>query len=99
MKSNALGASSSPRRMSRTRQLAPARATPQNTVHMGTMRRRCALIRIGSNRKGFVVVVAHKPPRIAKANGIDICYEMFGEPGAEPLVLIMGLAGQMVQWD
>ncbi len=45
------------------------------------------------------MVIAHKPPRIAKANGIDICYEIFGEPNAEPLVLIMGLAGQMVQWD
>jgi pimeloyl-ACP methyl ester carboxylesterase len=43
--------------------------------------------------------VAHKPPRVAKANGIDICYEIFGEAGAEPLVLIMGLGGQMVQWD
>ena len=45
------------------------------------------------------MTVAHKPPRIAHANGIDICYEIFGEAGAEPLVLIMGLAGQMVLWD
>jgi pimeloyl-ACP methyl ester carboxylesterase len=49
--------------------------------------------------ESFTVVIAHKPPRIAKANGIDICYEIFGEPSAEPLVLIMGLASQMVQWD
>jgi pimeloyl-ACP methyl ester carboxylesterase len=49
--------------------------------------------------ESFAVLVAHKPPRIAKANGIDICYEIFGDPNAEPLVLIMGLAGQMVQWD
>jgi len=28
---------------------------------------------------------------IAKANGIEICYEMFGDPGAPPLFLIMGL--------
>jgi pimeloyl-ACP methyl ester carboxylesterase len=45
------------------------------------------------------VTVAHKPPRIAHANGINICYEVFGEASAEPLVLIMGLAGQMVLWD
>jgi len=49
--------------------------------------------------ESLAVVVAHKPPRIANANGIDICYEIFGDPSAEPLVLIMGLAGQMVQWD
>jgi pimeloyl-ACP methyl ester carboxylesterase len=45
------------------------------------------------------VTAAHKPPRIAHANGIDICYEIFGEATAEPLVLIMGLASQMVLWD
>jgi pimeloyl-ACP methyl ester carboxylesterase len=45
------------------------------------------------------MTVAHKPPRIAHANGINICYEIFGEASAEPLVLIMGLGGQMVQWD
>jgi len=45
------------------------------------------------------VTVAHKPPRIAHANDIDICYEIFGEANAEPLVLIMGLASQMVLWD
>ncbi|QPF95304.1 alpha/beta fold hydrolase [Bradyrhizobium commune] len=46
-----------------------------------------------------MVTVAHNPPRIAKANGIDICYDTFGDAQSEPLVLIMGLAGQMVQWD
>jgi len=45
------------------------------------------------------VTVAHRPPRIAHANGIDICYEVFGEASAEPLMLIMGLGGQMVLWD
>ena len=50
-------------------------------------------------RGSSVQTVAHEPPRIARANGIDICYEIFGEAGAEPLVLIMGLAGQMVLWD
>jgi pimeloyl-ACP methyl ester carboxylesterase len=42
---------------------------------------------------------AHQPPQLARANGIDICYEIFGEPAAEPLLLIMGLGAQMVIWD
>ncbi|MES2751135.1 MAG: alpha/beta hydrolase [Pseudomonadota bacterium] len=36
---------------------------------------------------------------MAKANGIDICYEIFGASNAEPLVLIMGLGAQMIHWD
>jgi pimeloyl-ACP methyl ester carboxylesterase len=43
--------------------------------------------------------VPHQPPQIARANGIDICYEIFGEPDAEPMLLIMGLGAQMVLWD
>src|ERR1700761_3573229 len=42
---------------------------------------------------------AHQPPQIAHANGIDLCYEIFGDPAAEPLILIMGLGAQMIQWD
>lgn len=42
---------------------------------------------------------AHQPPQIARANGIDICYEIFGDANAEPMLLIMGLGGQMVLWD
>ena len=42
---------------------------------------------------------AHQPPQTARANGIDICYEIFGDAGAEPLLLIMGLAAQMIHWD
>jgi cell division protein FtsZ len=38
-------------------------------------------------------MLAHQPPQIAHANGIDICYEIFGDPAAEPLLLIMGLGG------
>ena len=41
----------------------------------------------------------HQPQQIARANGIDICYEIFGEPTAEPVLLIMGLGAQMVLWD
>ncbi|MDO9062426.1 MAG: alpha/beta hydrolase, partial [Bradyrhizobium sp.] len=41
----------------------------------------------------------HQPPQIARANGIDICYEIFGVAGAEPMLLIMGLGAQMILWD
>lgn len=43
--------------------------------------------------------LAHQPPRTISANGIEICYEIFGDPGAEPMLLIMGLGAQMVLWD
>lgn len=42
---------------------------------------------------------AHQPPQIVRANGIDICYEIFGDADAEPMLLIMGLGGQMIIWD
>ena len=41
----------------------------------------------------------HQPPQIVRANGIDICYEIFGHDDAEPLLLIMGLGAQMILWD
>ncbi len=42
---------------------------------------------------------AHQPPQIARANGIELCYEIFGDAGAEPMLLIMGLGAQMIHWD
>jgi pimeloyl-ACP methyl ester carboxylesterase len=41
----------------------------------------------------------HQPPQMARANGIDLCYEIFGSPDAEPMLLIMGLGAQMILWD
>jgi len=38
-------------------------------------------------------------PAVAKANGIELTYDTFGDPGAPPLLLIMGLASQMIAWD
>jgi len=35
----------------------------------------------------------------ANANGIQIEYETFGEPASPPLLLIIGLAGQLIFWD
>ncbi len=43
--------------------------------------------------------VARTPPALAKANGIELCFDTFGDAGAPPLLLIMGLAAQMVAWD
>ena len=36
---------------------------------------------------------------MARANGIELCYEIFGDADAEPMLLIMGLGAQMVLWD
>ncbi|MEV4169934.1 MULTISPECIES: alpha/beta fold hydrolase [unclassified Nonomuraea] len=33
------------------------------------------------------------------ANGIEIAYESFGSPSGRPLLLIMGLGAQLIQWD
>lgn len=41
----------------------------------------------------------HQPPQLARANGIELCYEIFGDSAAPPLFLIMGLGAQMVIWD
>ena len=35
----------------------------------------------------------------ARANGVEIAYEIFGVPEGRPLLLIMGLAAQMILWD
>ena len=34
----------------------------------------------------------------AKANGIELCYETFGDPDDVPLLLVMGLGAQMITW-
>ncbi|UFZ06934.1 alpha/beta fold hydrolase [Bradyrhizobium ontarionense] len=46
-----------------------------------------------------MTTTVHQPPHIVRANGIDICYEIFGDPTAPPLLLIMGLGAQMIIWD
>ncbi len=37
--------------------------------------------------------------RLARANGVELAYQEVGDPDAEPLVLVMGLAAQMLGWD
>jgi len=35
----------------------------------------------------------------APANGIELCYQEMGDPDGEPLLLVMGLATQLLGWD
>jgi pimeloyl-ACP methyl ester carboxylesterase len=37
--------------------------------------------------------------RLAPANGIELAYDEIGDPDGAPMVLIMGLATQMIHWD
>ncbi|HWT91151.1 MAG TPA: alpha/beta hydrolase [Solirubrobacterales bacterium] len=37
--------------------------------------------------------------RMAPADGIELCYQEMGDPDGEPLLLVMGLATQMIAWD
>jgi pimeloyl-ACP methyl ester carboxylesterase len=37
--------------------------------------------------------------RLARTNGIELAYQEAGDPEGEPLVLIMGLAAQMLAWQ
>src|SRR3954466_1620570 len=40
------------------------------------------------------------PEEIAPlATGVDICYQTFGDPSGDPLLLVMGLGGPMAWWD
>ncbi len=43
--------------------------------------------------------VQHTAPALARANGIELCYDSFGDANAPPMLLIMGLASQMIAWD
>jgi pimeloyl-ACP methyl ester carboxylesterase len=36
---------------------------------------------------------------IAKTNGIEICYDTTGDPSDPTVLLVMGLGGQLIQWD
>ena len=40
----------------------------------------------------------HSEPAIAKVNDIEIVFDTFGDPSASPVLLIMGLGAQMIDW-
>ena len=45
------------------------------------------------------IVIRGKLMPTAKANGLEIEYEIFGEPDSPALLLIMGLGAQMIYWE
>src|SRR3954454_6311686 len=45
-----------------------------------------------------VTTTHESQPKTAQANGLTIAYETFGDPSARPLLLVMGLATQMLAW-
>jgi pimeloyl-ACP methyl ester carboxylesterase len=52
-----------------------------------------------SDRVDTAVPAGASPEQTAHvAPGIDICYQTFGDPSADPLLLVMGLGGPMTWW-
>src|SRR6185312_8110941 len=37
--------------------------------------------------------------QFASANGLQLCYQEMGAPDGEPLLMVMGLATQMIAWQ
>lgn len=44
-------------------------------------------------------MVPRTPPAVVEANGMRLEYDTFGDASHPPLLLVMGLGGQMVAWD
>jgi pimeloyl-ACP methyl ester carboxylesterase len=42
---------------------------------------------------------AEEGSRLAESNGLLLCYEEFGDPEGETILLVMGLGMQMLAWD
>lgn len=43
--------------------------------------------------------VPHSEEAIAKVGDTEIVYDTFGDPSAQPMLLVMGLGAQMIRWD
>jgi pimeloyl-ACP methyl ester carboxylesterase len=43
--------------------------------------------------------VQYNDPIKIKANGIELVYDTFGNPSDSPMLLVMGLGGQLIAWD
>ena len=48
---------------------------------------------------GELLASLRQRERTVEVNGIELAYDEFGDPGGEPLLLIMGLGMQMIAWD
>jgi pimeloyl-ACP methyl ester carboxylesterase len=44
------------------------------------------------------VSVRREPERCTRVGALELCHESFGEPGDPPVLLIMGVGSQMIQW-
>lgn len=43
--------------------------------------------------------VLYHPEKHIQANGLELCFDSFGDPEDPPMLLIMGLATQLIHWD
>jgi pimeloyl-ACP methyl ester carboxylesterase len=43
--------------------------------------------------------VPYRGDQFGYANGVELCYDIFGAKDAEPMILIIGLGAQMIEWD
>ncbi|MHA2303573.1 MAG: alpha/beta fold hydrolase [Candidatus Thorarchaeota archaeon] len=43
--------------------------------------------------------IPHSEEAIAKVGDTEIVYDTFGDPSAQPMLLVMGLGAQMIRWD
>src|SRR5687768_2543689 len=51
------------------------------------------------HRDSATVIVQHmQPPTLVDAGQVTLAYETFGSPDSPPLVLVMGVASQMIVW-
>jgi pimeloyl-ACP methyl ester carboxylesterase len=46
-----------------------------------------------------MVTPPYQPPEAVQVNGIRLIYDVFGERTASPILLVMGLGGQLISWD
>ena len=42
--------------------------------------------------------ITKSPETIVKVNGVDLCYDTFGDPHNPAMLLVMGLGSQMIRW-
>ncbi|MFX1319180.1 MAG: alpha/beta fold hydrolase [Promethearchaeota archaeon] len=42
--------------------------------------------------------ITKSPETIVKVNGVDLCYDTFGDPQNPAMLLVMGLGAQMIRW-
>ena len=46
-----------------------------------------------------MINIPYQAAQFGYANGIELCYDIFGAEDAHPMIMIMGLGAQMIEWD